>query len=172
MPEQPDSVTVDTVVMIVVLGALAIGLISMAVGKALQLWEYATTRLRQAAENRAASLSLASEVAQESQNARKPIATPATSDNQNLRRNEVADSLPEEVRDIIRFERGVEVVIDLLATKAMTDQARAIEIVFRCSRNSRAGSPYMRAKAAVEARIAPPTFRPLDDQHRATVAQN
>lgn len=59
-----------------------------------------------------------------------------------------------DVRDIIRFEKGVECVVDMYDAGMFESLTKAIEITFRCSRQpeSRAESTYQRALRACKAR--------------------
>lgn len=96
-------------------------------------------------------------VAEEGEEAATPIATPCNNDNEALPRNPPAtpEPLPEEARAIIRQQAKAEAVAALLRAKKLTNMAEAIELVFSVSRNSRAGSAYMLAKASVEELLSP-----------------
>ena len=61
------------------------------------------------------------------------------------------NALPEEVREIMRFQAKVEAVEAIIKTGKI-GQTEAIEAVFSCKRSGRADSPYARARAALSAR--------------------
>jgi hypothetical protein len=86
------------------------------------------------------------------------IATPGNAVNAALTGN----TLPDEAREIIRFQRAVEAVVALIGS-GKVGQTEAIEIIFGCKRSGRADSPYARARAAVQAQLGPigPAYPPL-----------
>lgn len=79
------------------------------------------------------------------------IATTDNEDNSQLSDN---DLLPEEVRDIIRFQAKVEALAMLYNMGQVTNLAKGIEQTFGCSRSSKEDSLYQRAKRALEPMIA------------------
>lgn len=62
--------------------------------------------------------------------------------------------LPEEAREIVRFQAKVEAVIAIMES-GKVGQVEAIERIFGVKRSGRPDSPYARARAAVEAQSKP-----------------
>jgi hypothetical protein len=81
------------------------------------------------------------------------IATTDNEDNSELPRQPL---LPDEVRDIIRFQAQVEALASLYTSGQVTNIAKGIEDTFKCSRSSKDDSTYQRAKRALEPLIARP----------------
>lgn len=74
-------------------------------------------------------------------------------------------------REMIRRQAKLEALAALIRAKKVP-QADGLEIVFSCTRSSRAGSVYKEALEALKPMIEQ-TYRPLDEQHRsAGVASN
>lgn len=63
----------------------------------------------------------------------------------------------DDAREVIRFFAQVDAVHSLISSGVVTNQAKAIEAVFNCTRSSRPGSVYMKVKAALSAIGAHPT---------------
>jgi len=78
--------------------------------------------------------------------------------------------LPEEAREIIRYQAKVEALAALL-TAGKVPQTEGIELVFNCKRSGRADSPYGKARAAVVAQLGAdkPEYRTLDEAHRTAL---
>ena len=86
-------------------------------------------------------------------NAEQPIAIGNNADNGALTGNAVDRALvPEEAREIIRFQAKIEAITALLSSGKVTNKAEAIEQVFACSRTSKSkpDSPYQRALRALD----------------------
>lgn len=99
--------------------------------------------------------------------ARQPIATPDNDDNAGLTDNAPATPIPSEAREIIRMQAKAEVVVKLLQSAKLTNKAEAIELIFECSRSSRAGSTYQQALAMVNGMIDRyPNRTPEQDEAR------
>jgi len=62
--------------------------------------------------------------------------------------------LPEEAREIIRYQAKVE-ALSALISAGKVPQTEGIELVFDCKRSGRADSPYGKARAAVQAQLGP-----------------
>ena len=90
-------------------------------------------------------------VAQAAQNVGQPI---ATTDNEDNRQLSDIGLLPEEVREIIRFQAKVEGLASLYRSGQITNLAKGIEDMFGCSRSSKEESTYQRAKRALDPLIA------------------
>lgn len=86
-------------------------------------------------------------VAQAAPEAGQGVAKPGNPVNDGLPGN----VLPEEVREIMRFQAKVEAVENILKSGKI-GQVEAIEFVFECKRSGRPESVYARAVAAVKAR--------------------
>lgn len=74
------------------------------------------------------------------------IAMPDNEDNAPLPDNPV---LPEEVRDIIRFQAKAEALAALIRDGQVGNMAKGIERVFQCSRSSKESSTYQQARRAL-----------------------
>lgn len=90
-------------------------------------------------------------VAQSHQRAGQLTATTDNEDNDELSGNNL---LPEEVRDIIRFQAKVEALATLYNSGQVTNLAKAIEEAFKCSRSSKEESTYQRVKRTLDPLIA------------------
>lgn len=80
----------------------------------------------------------------------------ATTDNEDNDELSEQQQLPEEVRDIIRFQAKVESLASLYKSGQVSNLAKAIEATFECSRTSKEESTYQRAKRAIDPLIAKP----------------
>ena len=74
--------------------------------------------------------------------------------------NSSGNFIPSEARELIRFQAKAEAIADLMNAGLLTNQAKAIETVYHCSRTSskRPETPYQKAKQLIEQLINP---RPL-----------
>jgi hypothetical protein len=92
-------------------------------------------------------------VAHPVQQPRQPIATTSNEGNTQLHQ---AAELSDDVRDIIQFQDRVETVVSLYKSGQVTNLAKTIESVFKCSRTSKEESTYQKAKRAIDPLIAKP----------------
>lgn len=163
----------ELVLAIIVLSALAIGLVSVGLGKAMEwadrfvawraTWQARSTVKRSTYRPHSVTSSplvgyvpdrpVAPPVAQVVQQPRQPIATTNNEVNSQLH---PATELPDEARDIIRFQAKVDTVVSLYKSGQVTNLAKAIESTFECSRTSKEESTYQRAKRAIDPLIAKP----------------
>jgi hypothetical protein len=105
-------------------------------------------------------------VDQQSTSAIQPIATTGNAINQQLNDNTL---LPEEAREIIRFQAKVEALADLIKSGQVSNMAKGIEGVFHCSRSGKEDSIYQKARRTLEPLVKPaPQFRPLSPEQQAT----
>jgi hypothetical protein len=82
---------------------------------------------------------------------KQPIATTDNEDNGELPDNRLlSESLPTEVRDIIRFQGNVEMLARQYRAGLISNLAVAIEKSFECSRSSKEGSTYQRVHRAIK----------------------
>ena len=74
--------------------------------------------------------------------------------------NSSGNFIPSEARELIRFQAKAEAIAELINAGLLTNQAKAIEAVYHCSRTSskRPETPYQKAKLLIEQLINP---RPL-----------
>jgi hypothetical protein len=79
------------------------------------------------------------------------------------------NTLPEELREIVRFWANVDAVEAVVRTGKL-GQVEAIEAIFRCKRSGRPDSPYARAHAAVTARLAPARYRVYTEEEKTYLA--
>lgn len=146
---------------IITVGALAIGLISMLVGqlmRAIDWWRDGVAQARSndyvdATDRHPVDPVVAAPVAAPPREAGQLIAKPGNDGNAELPGNAGNLPLPAEARDIIRMQTRAEVVVALLKSAKMTNKAEAIELVFECSRSGRPGSTYHQALTLVDALI-------------------
>lgn len=75
--------------------------------------------------------------------------------------NRELNLLPEEAREIIRFQAKVEVLADLLADGQLSNKAKAIERTFHCARSGKPDSLYARVNRALEPMTMKPRFPEL-----------
>ena len=71
------------------------------------------------------------------------------------------DIIPTEAREIIRHYAKAEAVADLIQAGLVTNQAKAIEAVYHCSRtsSSRPETPYQKARRQIDQLVNPrPTY--------------
>lgn len=98
-----------------------------------------------------------------------PIAITSTAVNEGVTVNagdaapvtDPCDRIPTEAREIIRLYAKAEAIADLIQAGLVTNQARAIEAVYHCSRTSasRPETPYQKARAQIERLTSPrPTY--------------
>ncbi len=75
------------------------------------------------------------------------IATTSNAINQELNDNSL---LPEEAREIIRFQAKVEALADLIKLGQVSNMAKGIEGVFHCSRSGKEDSTYQQVRRLLE----------------------
>jgi uncharacterized membrane protein len=103
------------------------------------------------AENAVTQKSVAAPVAGELSEGAQPIATTGNAINKELSGNAIAQPLiPEEARDIIRFQAKIEVLAELIKAGDVSNKAMGIEHAFKCSRTSREDSVYQKARRALD----------------------
>lgn len=111
------------------------------------------------------SRAVAPPVDQQATIAIQPIATTGNAINSELPDNTL---LPEEAREIIRFQAKVEALADLIKSDQVSNMAKGIERVFHCSRSSKEDSPYQRARRAIDPLVkATPQYRALTPEQQA-----
>jgi hypothetical protein len=161
----------DYLVAFITLGLLAIGLISMAVGKISDWRERRADRRddpRDRLQARRARRPLPTRsvmsrarpiarttrpqggVAATTQTALPGSTVTGNAVNAALPGNAVNAALPADVRDIIRQQAQAEAVVRLLTSKKLSNKAETIELIFECSRSGRPNSPYQRALVLVD----------------------
>lgn len=108
---------------------------------------------------------IASPVDQRSTSAVQPMATTSNAINQELNNNSL---LPEEAREIIRFQAKVEALAELIKSGQITNMAKGIEAAFGCSRSGKEDSVYQRARRALDPLVtSAPQYRPLSPEQQA-----
>lgn len=103
-------------------------------------------------------------VDQQLREAIQPIATTGNAINQELNDNAL---LPEEAREIIRFQAKVEALADLINSGQVSNMAKGIEGVFHCSRSGKEDSIYQKARRTLDPLVKTgPQFRPLSPEQQ------
>jgi hypothetical protein len=114
------------------------------------LVENAPRDMSSGAYDRRANRAVAAPLPATSTDDRQRIGMPGNAVNAELPGN----VLPEEAREIVRFQARVEAVIAIVESGKL-GQTEAIERIFGVKRSGRPDSPYARARAAVEAQQKP-----------------
>lgn len=93
------------------------------------------------------------------------IATTDNEDNDELSDNAVVQTVvPEEARDIIRFQAQVEALATLIKAGVVSNKATGIEKTFGCSRSSKPESKYQKVLKLLDPMLdTGPKFRELDE---------
>jgi hypothetical protein len=104
-------------------------------------------------------------VVRPSKNGGQLIATTDNEDNDELSDNAVVQAVvPEEARDIIRFQAQVETLATLIKAGIVSNKATGIEKTFSCSRSSKPDSTYQKVLKLLDPMLNEgPKFRELDE---------
>ena len=131
-------------------------------------WEYRADIARAMSSRRpwvSSDRAVAPPVDQQATSAVQPIATTDNAINPGLNDSAL---LPEEAREIVRFQAKIEVLADLIKDGQVSNMAKGIEKGLHCSRSGKEDSTYQRARRALEPLVKPaPQYRQLTPEQQA-----